>query len=322
MLLGLKKVAQLDKNRLRLDNYIQAEASHMRKLGQYAIGIIAFLIISNGQTAVVKEPIIPPSIGNYALPASQQPGPFLSFGQNIIDENVSQLYLQPNYLAGRNQDYWDVTATYLYGLSENAVVLFSVPIAVDYYEKPYHASGLADSSMQVEYAFYNRSNEFFMESATIVADMTIPLGSLDKNPATGLGAPGLFIGSTFNRMYTDWYWFVSPGVNWVLPNQNIAVSTEYFYQAGIGKNIKSKANHYIWFALLEIDGLYSTKGKFNGIRDPDSGGNIIYLTPSLMYSKEKFFIQAGLSFPLTQHWNGNQQNTTYNASFILGWTLN
>ncbi len=37
----------------------------------------------------------PPSIGNFALPPSQQPGPFLSFGQSLIERINSNFMLHP-----------------------------------------------------------------------------------------------------------------------------------------------------------------------------------------------------------------------------------
>lgn len=47
----------------------------------------------------------PPNLGNFALPTSQQPGPFFSFGQSLIDKNQIQFYVSPNYLYYKNENY-------------------------------------------------------------------------------------------------------------------------------------------------------------------------------------------------------------------------
>lgn len=39
----------------------------------------------------------PPSIGNFSLPSSQQPGPFFSFGQNIVDKHQLIVSYNPSY---------------------------------------------------------------------------------------------------------------------------------------------------------------------------------------------------------------------------------
>lgn len=99
------------------------------------------------------------------------------------------------------------------------------------------------------------------------------------------------------------------------------LGSNYVYQAGIGRNIKSLKDKYIFSGLIEIDGQYFEKNKIGGSYDPNSGGNLIYLTPSLWLSTNKLTVQLGVSLPIQQSWNGNQNNISYLAVGSLGWTF-
>ncbi|ETO93115.1 hypothetical protein [Legionella oakridgensis] len=269
-------------------------------------------ILSNNQ---------PPAEGNFALPAPQQPGPFLSFGQNIIGKNQIQIDFDPSYLYQTNSSFLALSTSFLYGLSDTASIFFTLPVAVKYTTGSNHSSGLSDVSLQGEYAFYDNSNSKSTQQATMVTAITFPTGSSTKNPPTGNDTYNFFIGGTYNQIFIDWSWFVSPGINWFAVKDHTLMGSQYLYQFGIGKNFQSQRDRFIWAGLLELDGVYSEKNKLFGKKDPNSGGNIVNITPSLWYSTQTLIIQAGIAFPLLQQWNGNQSKTNYYATATLTWTI-
>ncbi|WP_233588451.1 hypothetical protein [Legionella septentrionalis] len=283
---------------------------------------LAALLFTMDVEAISVPAIKPPSINNFALGESQQPGPFFSFGQNIINKNQLQFFLETNYLSSTTQNLLTVVPAFLYGITDNASILVNIPVAANYSAQDSRSSGIADASIQGEYAFYNANNAKASKQATVVAAISAPTGSLKKNPPTGFGAPSYFLGTTYNEMFVDWWWFASPGVLLIEASDNAHLDTQYWYQTGLGKNLYSASNRYIFSALLELDGQYSEKDKIFGQYDPNSGGNIVYITPSVWFSTQKFTAQLGISIPITQHWNGEQGTTHYYAALLLGWTFN
>lgn len=223
--------------------------------------VTLFFVMWSGVVIAAPLEAQPPSIGNFALPDSQQPGPFISFGQNIIDKNQIQIYSDPNYQRNTDQSFLEIPAVFLYGLTDESSILVTLPIAADYRSGAYHSSGMADISAQGEYAFYENSNSQYTEQMTLVSALTIPTGSLSKNPPTGFGSMSYFLGGTYNHMSVDWLWFTSPGVMWITKHSNIKLGSQYLYQFGVGRNIKSEPNQYIFSALMEIDGTYFEKIK-------------------------------------------------------------
>src|SRR5579871_852822 len=149
--------------------------------------------------------------GNFALPPSQRPGPLIAFGENIIDRNEVQLVLSGDDYIGKQKHFIDLSPGIIYGITDRFAIFFSVPIAVGYRQGDHHSSGLEDMLLQLEYGIYERESSCLNEQISIVANATFPTGSTHKDPSTGFGAMGYFIGATYNRTWTRWIIFTSYG---------------------------------------------------------------------------------------------------------------
>ncbi|HVV68758.1 MAG TPA: hypothetical protein VHE99_06985 [Gammaproteobacteria bacterium] len=263
----------------------------------------------------------PPSIGNFALPTSQQPGPLVGFGQNIIDQNETQIFLLADDFSGVNKHAVDIAPSILYGITNNLSVWLNMPIAASYKTNQDSSSGLEDAALQFEYAFYHQDTHAFSEQATIVSNMTFPTGSSTKEPNTGFGSPSFFLGFTLNRMYVDWFVFTSHGAVLTTSNDNTKFGNQFLYQAGFGRNILDIDSKWILAWMVEADGQYTQKNKISGVTDPNSGGNIVYVTPSLWVSSKRLIVQPGVGFPVAQHLYGNQKRNNYLLLLSLGWRL-
>lgn len=73
----------------------------------------------------------------------------------------------------------------------------------------------------------------------------------------------------------------------------------------------SKCSNWIFALMVEADGQYSEKDKINGIINPNSGGNVVFITPSLWISSKKLILQFGIGFPVVQDLYGNQNKMNY-----------
>ncbi len=147
----------------------------------------------------------------------------------------------------------------------------------------HHSSGLQDIFVQLEYAFYTKNTIHSANQATIVANVSFPAGSSSKVPATGFGSERFFLGATFNHTEIDWFFFTSPGAIFTTSKHGTKFGDQLLYQFAFGRNIPS-SSHWILAWLVEFDGLYSWKNKIKGCADQNSGGNVIYVTPSIWAS--------------------------------------
>ena len=261
-----------------------------------------------------------PERGNFSLPSTQQPSPLLGFGQNIIPEDAALIFLVPTRYQGAKVQVSELIPIGIYGIRDNFSVLLSVPAVLRDKDGDTTASGFPSALLQFEYAPYENQTSTFVEQWTLVGNISIPTGAdIDKRLATGFNASSAFVGTTFARTYEEWLFFASDGVTITIPYQGESGSNTLLYQAGLGKNIYSVPSEHIFAGLLGVDGVYTGKAKYDGIIDPDSGGNTLFLTPSLFFSTPKFIAQLGIGIPVVQNLFGNQNKINYLLAANLGW---
>jgi hypothetical protein len=279
-------------------------------------------IVDRKPTATTNPPTEPTKTGNYALRVSQQPAPFIAFGENVINKGQLQTYLFGDYFHGNGQHTEDALPYIVYGLTDNSSLLVALPIATSYRQGSNSSSGLEDATLQYEYAFYTKSTSSYEDQATVVAAINIPTGSSSVKPPTGTGAPSYFLGATFNRTYNDWLGFVSPGATITTTHDGTRFGNQYLYQAGFGRNIAYVSSKWLLTWMVEADGQYSQHNQINGSSDPNSGGNAIYITPSLFFARNHLIVQAGIGIPCLQQLNGSQNRNNFLVAANIGWTFN
>lgn len=284
-----------------------------------SVGLL--LLVALVSSAIAANEEAPPKIGNFALPSPQQPGSFLSLGQNVLGAKRAQLSLFADNLSGKNQHFSDIIPGVLYGITDKFSVFFNVPFAASYQEGDQCSSGVEDIFLQFEYAYYARNTSEFSEQATVLAFLSFPSGSTEKEPPNGIGSSSFLMGTTYSLIYSRWYGFISPGALLTTSKNQTKFGNRYFYQMGVGRNLYSKPSSWILSALLEINGQYSEKDKIQGEINNGSGGNTILLTPSLWFSTSKLILQLGIGFPIIQHLFGEQNKHHYLLAASLRWTL-
>lgn len=252
-----------------------------------------------------------PKTGNFSLKSSQQPGPLVSFGQTILSKHQFRIDTYPESFQFKGGYTTLAPVDLSYGLSDTLTLEMTVPVVLQAKLDDFHSSGLSDLELQLEYAYYANETKKFSEQGTVLAQLSFPTGSVEKIPATGLGAMSLLIGTTFERTYEKWYGFFSSGIIVNDSYHASNASTQYLYQCGIGHNIHSRPSRWTFNWLIEIDGSYSTAHIKNFLLDENSGGNLIYVTPSLWFSTPILILGTGLGYAVSQNLLGNQQKDTY-----------
>lgn len=283
----------------------------------YTIFIILLAFLLKCEASEEQKP---PPVGNFALPNSQQPAPLVSFGQNIISKNETQLFLFADDYAGISSHLIDVIPSVLYGITDNLSIMLNTPFAASYKIGSNYSTGFEDAFVQLEYAFYNGSTSAYTDQATIVGNITFPTGSISKNPPTGVGSPSFLLGVTLNRTYTDWFFFTSPGAILTTAKNGSKFGNSYLYQAGLGRNI-ADINGWLLAWMVEGNGTYTEQNRIRGVINPNTGGNQVFITPSLWASTKHLLLQLGAGVPVAQHLYGNQTRDTYLLVANIGWSI-
>lgn len=247
-------------------------------------------------------------IGNLSLRSSQQPGHLVGLGNNIIDKGDLVISLQADVFVGNNTYRSDISPTLLYGITDNFSIYMNIPVPYSPGNKEgdEHSSGIEDMFLQFEYAFYERECKFFTEELTIIANVTFPTGSGLKFPPTGFQACSFLIGSAYDYLGVEWSFFGATAFVFPLKEDGVRFGNQYIYQLGFARNICSPPG-WIYAWVMEFTGLYAWRNTFDNQVDPNSGGNVIWWTPSLWISSHHTIFQIGVGTPVVQHWFGDQE---------------
>lgn len=127
--------------------------------------------------------IEPPKIGNFSLPSSQQPAPLIGFGERVLEKGQTQLFLFADAFIGNHSQKFEIIPIILHGITDKLSISFSVPFTTKNKINNHTSSGIEDSLLQLEYAYYSKKNICFYEQASIVGNVTFPTGSSKKNPS-------------------------------------------------------------------------------------------------------------------------------------------
>jgi len=288
----------------------------MKRNNLILIALLSLHAILLGEEKETTEPL---PIGNFSVPLITQIAPLVSFGQLLIGENALLPQLSGDYARG-HKNYSDVIApNVIYGIRNDLSVFFFVPFSPRSRSGSSHSSGIKDILLQTEYGFYNKSSSDYTFQATVVANIQFPTGSSSKNPPTGNGSFSYFLGTTYAYMSNNWYAFVSPGVNLTTRHHGTKIGNSYLYQCGFARYIDQLSpKGWIFDLMLEFDGTYTEKNKIHGATDPNSGGNVIFATPSIWLSSKRWVVQWGIGFPILQNLNGHQDKIKYSIDYNLG----
>jgi hypothetical protein len=286
--------------------------------------IIVFSILTyiscNARVEDSADNVQQAKVGNFALPSSQQASPFFGIGQNILDKGDGLGYCTFDYAKGRFNKSNEVVPSFLYGINKYLSIFIGIPFSIRSVYQQFSSSGINDIFAQLEYALHVQETETYVNQITVLANMSIPTGSIAPLP-NGFGAPGFLLGCTAAHLDATWYYYTSYGA--ILPtsrNRDNKFGNIFLYQCGLGRNI-STPNTCIFNWLIELAGFYSQPDKICGITDESSRSNRVFLTPSLWLSTERLTLQVGMGFPIVEHLfaNGKLENQRFifmiNAGF-------
>ncbi len=269
----------------------------------------------------------PPKEGNFALPAPQQPSPLLSFGQTLIGQNHLQLAVN-TYNPYPGGAFSGVDANLTYGITDDTALYFDYPLRVESSNRVFQGNHMHDVILQLEHAIYAAGSAHYQEQATLVGAMNVPLDSVSGRLSNhghvidvNYAAPAYFLGATYNCTSIHWMGFLSPGLLLPTANSHVYPGVQYYYQAGIGRDLIAVADRSILFALLEFNGQYTEKDQVYQYKLQNTGGNVMTITPSLSLATKDFIVQAGVGFPLLQNLNGSQQKMDYLVAANFTWTI-
>jgi hypothetical protein len=260
--------------------------------------------------------------GLFALPTSQQLSHLFSSAANIVDAHDLLAVADIYYWIGRDKKYLGITPAVLYGISHDFSIFLNIPFAAQNTIDRTYSAGIQDIFVQAEYAYFHKETQTTSLVGTVVGTLYLPTGSSDKNPPTGFGSPGVLLGTTMSYTNVDWYWFISPFVLLNTTHHKTKFGNQFLYQAGVGANILSKPDSFIFALIMGFFGINYQRDIIKGCVNVNSGGNVCYVGPSVWLSTQRFVCQTGVVVKVAEHLHGKQNKNKYIFGVDLRWKFN
>jgi hypothetical protein len=95
------------------------------------------------------------------------------------------------------------------------------------------------------------------------------------------------------------------------------------FRAGNAASIDASLQYRLWpgtlgagvpaflYGVIEASVVHAEKNRVAGVRDPNSGGRSLFLTPGLQYVTKKWIFEAGVKVPVVQDLNGTALENDY-----------
>ena len=201
-------------------------------------------------------------------------------------------------------------------------IIAEIPINIKSQLNGINSPGFGDIFVQLEYAFHNKDRYLYANQATIVWNIISPTESENNlNSPISFGGPSTFIGFTASHVNPEWYIFGSSGVVFGIPYHNSKIGNKFLYQCGICRNIDYVPSKRILSVLIEFFGIYSQRDKLGDIKDRHTGGNTVYIGPTMWFATQKFIFTIGIAFAASQPKRFlNKENYFFAAE--IGWKFN
>lgn len=293
------------------------------KHNNYVVAIFLIMsVLSVMARELIEEEVKHAHVGNFALPVSQQPVPFIGFGENIVDKGDTLFGIRGQQLKGTKVNYVDAVPSFLYGITDKFSIYVVLPIAVKFRLDDTRSHGLEDIIIQFERLLYSKETAKAATEMTFVANVGIPTGSAFKAPPTGFGGPTVFFGITASYTNFDWYVFGSSGVIFSPTyKKNNKFGNQFLYECGLSRNISYKTDKWILNWIIEFDGRYFQRDTVAGRIDPNSGYNTLLLGPSLWFSTQHVILQVGFSGVVSEFVFGCQLKDKYYVAADFFWKM-
>jgi len=243
----------------------------------------------------------------------------------MVDHRDLLLFATIDDFAGPDNSMIMVIPTILYGIRDDFSLYVQLPIMAKLQQRGMVAHGVQDLLAQLEWSFVDKVKIDTTTQMTAVFNMTFPTGefvssgSLSPRVHGSFGSPTFFLGLTAEYFTTSWYPFVSAGAKLTTSSNNVKLGNQFLYQCGLSRNICAKADKYILNWMVEFDGVYGQRDLIGQVINPNTGGNQIFLGPSLWFSTPHFSLQFGVSGVVYQHLFGNQLKDSYFISLDISY---
>lgn len=174
-----------------------------------------------------------------------------------------------------------------YGLTESLGLKVLLPIYLINTSEEGKSKGISDIITMLSWNFFQDE----IHTGIIGAGIKWPTGNPLKIPTTGTGTYDVTL--EFSTVHASDSWYASLDIDMILTTKRKGrkFGSQYLYELTFGHGLPFSDNEDLQIFLnLDLDGVLVEQDRFNGVIDPDTGGNVIFFGTIIIMQLQKHSI--------------------------------
>ena len=234
--------------------------------------------------------------------------PIFSLGPETIYKGGIGIESEVEYEKGGSDRETAIHYEIIYGVTEDLSLTIEVPHIIEKKEGGEISDGLGEVALRGKYQLFRKDTLGAQDKAALIYGLKFPTGDEDKDPSLGSGSWDHLFGLSIGHESTTLYGFATG--RYVLKTESggkekgdqVLIDVAFGFRPWL-RSYKS------WDLVLLLENSYICleKDEVNGIKQANSGGEEIFIGPTLLWSIRNIMIKGGIQFPVWQDLNGNQK---------------
>ena len=201
-----------------------------------------------------------------------------------------------------------------YGVTPDFTVALVVPHFVEKEEGGEDSSGIGDLSLRAKYRFLRVDKPGSTTGVALNLGLKLPSGDETDTPPTGTGSADYLFGLAYSYESLRHYFFTDFRYRMSRSANDIRKGNVFFYDIAYG--IRPWRADYLkpdLVLVVELNWEHQEKTKISKVKDSDSGGDRLFVSPGFLLSRRNVMLKGGLQIPVSQDLNGIQEEDDYRA---------
>lgn len=228
-------------------------------------------------------------------------GPLWAIGHRNIHKN--QVLISNRFVDTHKEGAsFDVSIMSLrYGITDHLTTFAYLPIVYNNREGDRCDSGLGNFAVNAEYMFFEKEVGAHRTEATFLAEVGFPTATTvpGRLPLLDTKSYRFLLGTTgeYGTMYS--YFYYSLGAVLFTKNEKQHPGNEFLYEWGFAPVFYHNKDHDL-FLFVDWNGRYASATTKNGIREPFTDGNILFMGTALEYRYKNLLAYISFQAPIAQ----------------------
>jgi len=225
-----------------------------------------------------------------------------------------------------------LNSVYVYGFTEKLTGLVNIPyldksidVTLSDGRRKRGDSGIGDIRTLLKYRIYTKDKSGRSNRLGIFSALEWPTGddnakdSIGRFPQTlqlGSGSYDPIIGVVWTTQTLDWEFDADAGYKWNNKANNFEFGDILFYNVSYQhrlwpKTLPDKGVPSFLYAVLELNGSYADKNEVDRVKDQNSGGHSVFISPGVQWVAMRYVLEASVQIPVIQDLNGSALRSDY-----------